>query len=283
MTAADAADGSGCDSSSDGVLVTSAWLQRTPSSSAATVPVGDLWRTRGGLRRLWTSPLTWREICHAPRVRIGTWNLAGRWSTDHLDFVLRLDCDVLLLTEVSERLTVPDHHLHLGEQPMMPKRRWAALLSREPITPLPDPHPASALGRIGTSAYCSSVLPWRSCGTRQPWSDGSHADRTARTVERLRTNLPSTNLIWGGDWNHALECREYAGSQGGRQHIAELVADLDLQVPTSQLPHRIDGLLSIDHLAVPDSAAVSEARRVSALTGGGQLSDHDAYVVVADL
>lgn len=232
--------------------------------------------------RLWMSPLTRQDLCHAPRVRIGTWNLAGRWTADHLDFVLRLDCEVLLLTEVSERLEVRDHHLHLCEQAMTPKRRWAAVLSREPITPLPDPHPASALGRIGTSTYCSSVLPWRSCGTRLPWGEGSHADKTARTVERLRTDLPSTDLIWGGDWNHALEGREYAGSQGGRRHVAELVTDLDLQVPTSQLPHRIDGLLSIDHIAVSRDLPVTEVRRVSALTGdGGQLSDHDAYVVVA--
>ncbi|WP_345526790.1 hypothetical protein [Nocardioides endophyticus] len=92
------------------------------------------------------------------RACIGTWNLAGRWTADHLDFVLGLDCEVLLLTEVSERLQVRDHHLHPCEQAMTPKRRWAAVLSREPITPLPDPHPASAAGRIGTSTYCSSVL-----------------------------------------------------------------------------------------------------------------------------
>jgi hypothetical protein len=216
-------------------------------------------------------------------VRIGTWNLDGRWGADHLDFILRLDCDVLLLTEVSERLGVPHHHLHLGEQLMAPKRRWAAVLSREPITPLPDPHPASTAGRIGTSTYCSSVLPWRSCGTRQPWGEGSHADKTARTVERLRTALPNTNLVWGGDWNHALEGREYGGSQRGRQHVAALVADLGLQAPTSQLPHRIDGLLSIDHIAVRQDVVVADVRRVSALTGRGQLSDHDAYVVATDL
>lgn len=213
-------------------------------------------------------------------MRIGTWNLAGRWTPEHLDFLLQLDCDVLLLTEVSERLDVPDHHLHLGEQQMTPKRRWAGVLSRKPITPLPDPHPASAMGRVGSWTFCSSILPWRSCGTRLPWGQGTHADKTARTVEQLRAHLPLDGFIWGGDWNHALEGREYAGSQGGRRHILELVNELDLKAPTAQLPHRIAGLLSIDHLAVPEHRTVSEARRASAIAGDGrQLSDHDAYVV----
>jgi hypothetical protein len=45
-------------------------------------------------------------------MRIGTWNIAGRWSGDHLAFVRDLDCDVLLLTEVGERTTLPGYELH---------------------------------------------------------------------------------------------------------------------------------------------------------------------------
>lgn len=32
-------------------------------------------------------------------MRIGTWNLAGRWSPDHRDHLLGADCDVWLPTE----------------------------------------------------------------------------------------------------------------------------------------------------------------------------------------
>ena len=41
-----------------------------------------------------------------PTVRIGTWNLAGRWSDEHRTLILTADCDVWLLTEVSERIAV---------------------------------------------------------------------------------------------------------------------------------------------------------------------------------
>ncbi|WP_267128537.1 MULTISPECIES: hypothetical protein [unclassified Nocardioides] len=37
-------------------------------------------------------------------MRIGTWNLAGRWDARHLALLEAMDCDVLLLTEVSERV-----------------------------------------------------------------------------------------------------------------------------------------------------------------------------------
>jgi hypothetical protein len=212
-------------------------------------------------------------------VRIGTWNLAGRWTPDHCDLVLRMDCDVVLLTEVSERLDVPGHHLHFGDQPMAPKRRWAGILSREPVSAMPDPHPASAMGRVGSWTYCSSILPWAGSGARPPWGDGPHAERTARAIDRLRANLPGESLIWGGDWNHAMEGREYAGSIGGRRSILEVVHALGLQVPTALLPHRIDGLLSIDHIAVPRGMEVTGVERVCAAVDDRRLSDHDAYVV----
>ncbi len=40
-------------------------------------------------------------------MRIGTWNLAERWDARHLALIVRMDCDVLLLTEVSERVELP--------------------------------------------------------------------------------------------------------------------------------------------------------------------------------
>ena len=90
-------------------------------------------------------------------------------------------------------------------------------------------------------------------------------------------------MVWGGDWNPALRGSEYAGSRAGRVHIEHAVRRLDLQVPTELLPHRIDGLLSIDHIAVPTSAIVRSAERVAAAVGDRRLSDHDAYVVSMEI
>ena len=49
-------------------------------------------------------------------------------------------------------------------------------------------------------------------------------------------------------------------------------------VPTAELPHAIDGLRSIDHIAVP-RAWSSTASRIRAELDGRRLPDHDAYVV----
>lgn len=92
----------------------------------------------------------------------------------------------------------------------------------------------------------------------------------------------SPHLVWGGDWNHALTGREQAGSMAGRESVLGALDELGLVVPTSALPHVTEGLLSIDHVAVPLGPAAA-AKRVSAEAGGKRLSDHDAYVVDADL
>ena len=65
---------------------------------------------------------------------------------------------------------------------------------------------------------------------------------------------------------------------GGRQAVLDAVEQLGLVVPTTDLPHHIDGLLSIDHVAVPASWSAAAAR-ISADNGDRRLSDHDAYVV----
>jgi hypothetical protein len=52
-----------------------------------------------------------------------------------------------------------------------------------------------------------------------------------------------------------------------------------LVVPTGPLPHLLDELFSIDHVALPADVEVVEARRVVAEADGKRLSDHDMYVV----
>lgn len=102
-------------------------------------------------------------------MRIGTWNLAGGWSDRHLALLSRLDCDVLLLTEVLHRVEIPDMVRHVTKLEMATKRSWAAIWSQPPITPLPDPHGATAMAEVQGIRFCSSILPWRSCGDRRPW------------------------------------------------------------------------------------------------------------------
>lgn len=212
-------------------------------------------------------------------MRIGTWNLAGRWSSAHLDLILGADCDVWLLTEVSERTVLPGYGLHLSTASIARRRRFAAVASRSPMTSLPDPHPASAAVQVGATTYVSSVLPWRSCPSRWPWEGARHADKTAHAVDDLLVHLRARpHLVWGGDWNHALAGREHAGSIAGRASITAALSGLGLSVPTAEAPHRIEGLLSIDHVAVPASAPAS-AMGVVAESEGARLSDHDAYVV----
>lgn len=207
--------------------------------------------------------------------------MAGRWSTAHAGFIAAMDADVLLLTEVSERVSLDGYQSSTTESFMAQRRHWAAVASRRALEPLPDPHPASAMAMTGGTTYCSSILPWRGCSQLPPWGNGNLAARTRRAVDDLEVSLGGVAgpLVWGGDWNHALIGREYAGSAAGRAHILSLVDRLGLQVATSQLPHRIEGLLSIDHIALPKAREHSPAERHVAAADGMRLSDHDAYVV----
>ncbi len=126
-----------------------------------------------------------------PPVRIGTWNLAGRWSLDHRDLLLGADCDLWLLTEVSERTVLPGYAVHCTSARMAARRRWAGIASRLPMASLPDPHPASAAAQVGGVTFVSSVLPWRSAGSRPPWVGAKHAEKTANTVgDLLSTSAP---------------------------------------------------------------------------------------------
>lgn len=197
--------------------------------------------------------------------------------------MLDADCDVWLLTEVSERTSLPGYAVSPSQASMARHRRWAAVASRRPMASSPDPHPASAQAQVGATTYVSSVLPWRACGSRHPWVGARHVDKTEHAVDDVLLRLHTANsLVWGGDWNHSLDGREYAGSQGGRREIARAVDELGLVVATAELPHPIEGLLSIDHIAVPTGVRTS-ATRIPAAHEGKRLSDHDAYVVDTDL
>lgn len=195
-------------------------------------------------------------------------------------------CDVWLLTEVPIAAAMDGYVVRSTDELMTEGRHWAAVAVRQELEPrcTPDPHPASAALLAGGITYCSSVLPWRSSGGAHPWRGASVAERTAYALDQLTAALPAGPLVWGGDWNHALEGPELAGSNAGREAINEAVSRLGLSVLTAGLPHRLDGHGSIDHLAVPvGTPVVRPARQVPMQAEGRHLSDHDAYVVEVSL
>jgi hypothetical protein len=108
-----------------------------------------------------------------------------------------------------------------------------------------------------------------------PWHGSSHSEMTENAIKTLLSDLPKSDLVWGGDWNHSLIGKEHAGSMGGRIHLLEAVKQLELNVPTTSLSHRGNYCQAIDHIGVPLSWNVECAKRIDAKG----LSDHDAYVV----
>lgn len=207
-------------------------------------------------------------------MRVGTWNLAGRWSAQHAALLQEQECDVWLLTEVSHRAQLPDWTARATSAEMAQKRDWAAVWSKRPQVEQTDPHPASAAAVVDGVYFCSSILPWRTC-SGAPWEGERHVDMTSSAVAQLGAAWPTdVPLVWGGDWNHALEGREYAGSQGGRAAIQGCLDQHGLRAATRPLRHRLPEGLTIDHVAVPASWA-AEGQRIDAIG----LSDHDAYVV----
>jgi hypothetical protein len=216
-------------------------------------------------------------------VRIGTWNLEGRWSPDHLRLLEAAACDLWLLTEVPRRAALPGELIRSGDMPGRGERSWAALWSTEPLEPLGPVHAAAAVAGWRGGVVCSCVLPWRTARVSWPDPGPDVVSMTMPVLERLRPALASASwAIWGGDWNHAATGPERAGSLAGRRAILGVAADVGLAVATADQPHAIPDLHSIDHIAVPRAWSVASCGRIVAEADGARLSDHDAYVVEVD-
>ena len=211
-------------------------------------------------------------------MRVGTWNLQGRWDERHAALLSDQDCDVWLLTEVSHRAQLDGGCLTRTTTPMAPDCAWAAVWSKQAHEPLRQPHPASAAARLEDVVLCSSVLPWRSCGGEAPWVAGSTAEKTAAVLSDLDRELPTGAFVWGGDWNHSLSGQEVVGSKAGRAAVQAFLDTRGMVAATRELPSSVEGVLSIDHIAAPIGWSATE-RHVVAAEGGVRLSDHDAYVV----
>jgi hypothetical protein len=226
------------------------------------------------------------EWCATPRrsweaqaVRIGTWNLDGKWTSRHEVALVDADCDVWLLTEIVEGAAIPGYTLSVCEARMSSakEQHYAGILSRLPTRALPDPHPASAAARIGELTFCASVLPWRDPDDHLVWGYGDQGTRTTSAVRRLAISLSPRETVWGGDFNHPLKgSLRWTASVAGRQAIQALAATLEITMATASLPQRNPKDFSIDHIGVPSAWAVTEAIRVEVPAA---LSDHDAYVV----
>lgn len=238
-------------------------------------------KTTSEQKRLLTGGSQLENLHKGYDMRIGTWNMDGKKRSDDRIGLLRgHNCNIWLLTELNSQCISADgkvagYHCHYTQEFMTADRYWAAILSDSPIAPLPDPHPASAAAVVSGITYCSTILPWRSCGSGPPWVGENLTEKTQATIKQLLISLPQRELVWGGDWNHSLEGREFVGSNEGRDSLKQAIELLELQVPTSRLASRLDGCLSIDHIAIPKSWQFKKAQGVPA----NGMSDHDAYVV----
>jgi hypothetical protein len=212
-------------------------------------------------------------------MRIGTWNLDAGWTRRHAAVLSDADCDVWLVTEMVDGVSLPGYAVHFCAARMSPGQHYAAVLSRLAMEPLSDPHPASAAVRIDGLTFCSSVLPWRSKDDPLVWGEGDQGARTTAAVQALRASLIPSESVWGGDFNHPLVgSTRWCGSAAGRQAIEQLATSLGITMVTASLPGRLAGTCSIDHIGVPTAWTITEASRIALPPA---LSDHDAYVVTA--
>jgi hypothetical protein len=76
----------------------------------------------------------------------------GLWDDRRRAVIESLDVDVWLFTEVSEHTDLPDFHSIWTEGEMAAQRRWAAVLAREHLDALPQPHPATAAACLAGSS-----------------------------------------------------------------------------------------------------------------------------------
>ncbi|WP_370287787.1 endonuclease/exonuclease/phosphatase family protein [Nocardioides sp.] len=212
-------------------------------------------------------------------MRIATWNLEQRWSDAHAEVLRGLDADLLLLTECRDDVVLAQWARHATAASMPSGAAWAAVLSRAPLTPLPDPHPASAAALVHGVTVCCSVLPWPRAGEHWPWGASGHQERMEETLAALAPTLAAEAGVWGGDWNQPLTGSLAGFTRAAREALETALATHGLQAPTAALPGTHPGQGSIDHVAVPIGWEVSGAGRVEVPRA---LSDHHACWIEVD-
>ena len=228
-------------------------------------------------------------------LRIGTWNLNAKKVTrkqsalrvDQARFMEVQNCDIWLLTEVPRDFAMEpgDTTFSDGEMEGDADKAFAAVWARGGVEKLDEVHATAAFAKVGDLRVCSCVFPWRAAQS-QGWPvKGDLATITLEAIGCARDALAggSGDLVWGGDWNLALEGRDDVGTPAGRSAVLDVVETLKLTVPTAGEDHTLGGgHRSIDHVAVPSHWAQGVATRVLAENADGRLSDHDAYVVAVE-
>jgi len=73
-------------------------------------------------------------------MRIGTWNLDGNWDERHEFLMYQQNCDVWLLTEVTENAALKDYAIYTTKGTMGRGQHWAAIIGRGKLDECSDPH-----------------------------------------------------------------------------------------------------------------------------------------------
>ncbi|MGY1780340.1 endonuclease/exonuclease/phosphatase family protein [Geodermatophilus sp. SYSU D01036] len=234
-------------------------------------------------------------------MRIGTWNLdrcPSSTSEKGQEVAARLDelkADLWLLTEV-HRDWDPRGGAFVVSRPRSfdpdAPKRWAGIETSLPQTGIPSQgeHPGEeglVLARVEVDGrdvlVACSVLPWR--GAEKYWfglPDGQIAQFDSvlqHHLERIRAERREDEpLIWGGDFNQALQRPVYGGTVEGMVALQSAFESLGLVALTAHAEHRNGHMRSIDHLAVSPhfTADPAETHRLS-WSDGRDLSDHAAY------
>lgn len=212
-------------------------------------------------------------------LRVATWNLNVKARPGAPDVLLSLDADVLLLTEAPPDLDLPEYDRTPVGPLMVRGQEWATVLSRRPIERVDRPHVGTVAAVIDGATYVCSVLPWGNAPEGDAYRGQGQSAQTVAALNDLEPYLHNQErLVWGGDWNHSLERPWNGSSTAGREGIDRLLNDLTLHAPTRDEERGAYPIKSIDHIAVPDPDATSQHVPVER-----RLSDHDAYVVTANL
>jgi len=244
-------------------------------------------------------------------LRFGIWNL--KLAPDparprgHEMIALAQDCDadIWLFTEIHVDWRLPGYARAIsGPRSTGPERkRWAGIACRDSfdmiIPPIDGSGPADeglCMARLrpkGTDGpgllVACSVLPWANTvdgwpSLHEPGRFDRFADRfryvTDTHIEHMRREHQEGEiLIWGGDFNESLSGRTLL-SKAGRAILVDALDKLAVTALTTSARHLVDGVCSIDHVAVStQSVESSQVRVVTRNDDPRQTSDHALYLV----
>ena len=216
------------------------------------------------------------------RFRIATWNLRSDRpvTSARADAARRamaaINADVWVITEPWPDFLPPDgYRLAAGSGPAAdlaawPGRRWVAIWSRLPSSPVPVDVEADRMacariesaGRLPTLVV-GTVLPWRSDSRLAPvngaaaFVEALHLQ--AAEWERLR-DAAGDDLCVAGDFNQEAGRPLWVGTAGGLEALLAVLGRLGLRCVTADLAFGNPARPAIDHICVGD--------RLAAVAGG---------------